>query len=199
MTSLMAERNKNGYVYFCLHFCVHYCWINSYHFIHQVGHAWKIWMDCVELWIQTTTLSEWRHCTFWRISSICECLPCDLYQKRESTFFQCDCLLYERCGIPCSHILKITDQVEATMIKIQHWKVFHVHFGLVESEISSQLMKGISIQLIDEGMGVPISNDVLMNANVPNDSRYVNSYISIILCEFPSMVSSYRHPINHTC
>ncbi len=54
-------------------------------------------------------------------------------KKGNQHFLKCDCLLYERCGIPCSHILKITDQVEATMIKIQHWKVFHVHFGLVES------------------------------------------------------------------
>ena len=120
-------------------------------------------------------------------------------KKGNQHFLKCDCLLYERCGIPCSHILKITDQVEATMIKIQHWKVFHVHFRLVESKISSQLMKGISIQLIDEGMGVPISEEILIKANSPSTSRYVNSYISIMLCELPSTVSSYRHPINHTC
>jgi hypothetical protein len=92
-------------------------------------------------------------------------------------FLKCDCLLYERCGIPCSHVLKITDQVEATMIKIQHWKVFHVHFGLEESNISSQLMQGISIQLIDEDLGVPISKESLIKANSPETSRYVNSYI----------------------
>ncbi len=80
------EETKNAYVYYNLHFCVHYCWINSYHFIHQVGHAWKFRMDCVELWIQTTTLSEWGHHTFCKISSICECLPCHIYQKRESKF-----------------------------------------------------------------------------------------------------------------
>ena len=102
-------------------------------------------------------------------------------KKGNQHFLKCDCLLYERCGIPCSHILKITDQVEATMIKIQHWKVFHVHFGLVESEMSSQLMKALSIQLIDEGMGVPISEEILIKANSPNTSRYVNSYISIML------------------
>jgi hypothetical protein len=51
-------------------------------------------------------------------------------KKGNQNFLKCDCLLYERCGIPCAHILKITDEVEATMIKIQHWKVFHVHFGL---------------------------------------------------------------------
>jgi hypothetical protein len=70
-------------------------------------------------------------------------------KKGHQSFLKCECLLYERCGIPCSHILKITDEIEATMIKIQHWKVFHVHFGLAESKISHKLMKGISIQLID--------------------------------------------------
>ena len=88
-------------------------------------------------------------------------------KKGNQHFLKCDCLLYEQCGIPCSHVLKITDQVEATMIKIQHWKVFHVHFGLVESKISSQLMKGISIQLIDEDMGVPISEESIERQTVP--------------------------------
>jgi hypothetical protein len=101
-------------------------------------------------------------------------------KKRNQNFLKCDCLLYERCGIPCSHILKITDQVKAT-IKIEHWKVFHVHFGLEESKISTQLMKGISIQLIDEDMGVPISKETIIKTNSPETSRYVNLYISITL------------------
>ena len=111
-------------------------------------------------------------------------------KKGNQHFLKCDCLLYERCGIPCSHILKITDQVEATMVKIQHWKVFHVHFGLEESKISPQLMKGISTQLIDEGMGVPISEECLTIANCPNISRYVNSYMSIRNCELSYTISS---------
>jgi hypothetical protein len=76
------------------------------------------------------------------------------------------------------------------MIKIQHWKVFHVHFGLEESTISSQLMQGISIQLIDEDMGVPISEDSLIKANSPETSRYVNSYISITLYDIVCTVLS---------
>ena len=94
-------------------------------------------------------------------------------KKGHKSFLKCDCHLYERCGTPCSHILKITDRVEATMIKIQHWKVFHVYFGLAESKISAQLMHGISIQLIDEDMGIPISDDCLIKANSPDTSWYV--------------------------
>ncbi len=66
------------------------------------------------------------------------------------------------------------------MIKIQHWKVFHVHFGLAESKISPKLMKGVSIQLIDEDMGVPISDESLLKANSPETSWYVTSYILAI-------------------
>ena len=109
-------------------------------------------------------------------------------KKGHQNFLICDCLLYERRGIPCSHvlkianhILKITDEVEATMIKIKHWKVFHVHFGLAESKISAQLLQGTSIQLIEEDMGVPISEESLIKANSPETSQYVNSYISITL------------------
>jgi hypothetical protein len=70
------------------------------------------------------------------------------------------------------------------MTKIQHWKVFHVHFGLAESKISPKLMKGISIQLIDEDMGVPISDESLLKANSPETYRYVNLYIQIVTPEY---------------
>ena len=69
------------------------------------------------------------------------------------------------------------------MIKIQHWKVFRVHFGLAESKISPKLMEGISIQLIDEDMGVPISDESLLKANSPETYRYVNWYIQIFTHE----------------
>jgi hypothetical protein len=79
--------------------------------------------------------------------------------------------------------LKITDEIEATMIKIQHWKVFQVHFGLADSKISPKLMKAIFIQLIDEDMGVQISDESLLKANSPETSQYENWYIRIITHE----------------
>ncbi len=57
-------------------------------------------------------------------------------------------------------------------------------------------MQGISIQLIDKDMGVPISEDSLINANSPETSRYVNSYISITLYNIVCTVSSNRLSIN---
>ncbi len=41
-----------------------------------------------------------------------------LKKKNTQNFLQCDCLLYEHCGIPCSHILRIKDKIEDNMVKI---------------------------------------------------------------------------------
>ncbi len=38
-------------------------------------------------------------------------------------FLKCDCLHCKRCGIPCTHIMKITDEIDETMITVQHQKV----------------------------------------------------------------------------
>jgi hypothetical protein len=74
----------------------------------------------------------------------------NVYQVRVTTkgnqsFLKCDCRLYEHCGLPCSHILVITNEIEDTMIAIQHPKVFQVHYGDAESKLSRQLMKAISM------------------------------------------------------
>ena len=176
MTSLMEGRNKNVYVTFMHSVYLFSTFIFQWcsFFMSHVGDAWKIWMDCLELWLQITILWKWRYRPFSKVSSVCQCVPGDFYKKRTSELSQMWLSSYERCGIPCSHILKITDEIEATMIKIQHWKVFHVHFGLAESKISPKLMKGISIQLIDKDMGVPISDESLLKANSPETYRCVN-------------------------
>jgi hypothetical protein len=92
-------------------------------------------------------------------------------KKGCQSFLKCDCLLYERTGVPCSHILKITDHIEESMIKVQHLKVFNVHYGQPDSDMSQQLMKAMSLQIIDEDMGVPVSDICLEKALHPNESR----------------------------
>ncbi len=81
-------------------------------------------------------------------------------KKNTQHFLQCECLLYERCGIPCKHILRITDKIDDNMVKIQHWKVYATHFG-DDSELSRKLMDARSMQQCNEGNGVPISNVLL--------------------------------------
>ncbi len=80
----------------------------------------------------------------------------NIARKGEQTFLKCECLLYERCGIPCSHVLKITNEIEASMIKVQHWKIHPVHVGGENDMLSNELMKLTSIQCSNENMGVPI-------------------------------------------
>ena len=89
-----------------------------------------------------------------------------LKKKNTHNFLQCDCLLYERCGIPCSHILRITDKIEDNMVKIQHWKVYATHFG-EDSELSRKIMDARSLQQCNEGNGVPITNTLLSRCLTP--------------------------------
>ena len=41
-------------------------------------------------------------------------------KQANQSVLKCDCLHYERCGILCTHILKITNQIEETMITVQY-------------------------------------------------------------------------------
>ncbi len=85
-------------------------------------------------------------------------------------FLKCNCLHYERCSIPCSHILKITDKIEEMMIKIQHLKVYQVYYGDKDSNISSKLMQGSSLQTRYEDIGMPLLEKCLENAVTPRES-----------------------------
>ena len=73
-------------------------------------------------------------------------------QQANQSFFKCDCLHYERCGIPCTHIMKITNEINETMITIQHRKVYSVYFGLPDLQLSDQLIKAVSMQILHEDL-----------------------------------------------
>ena len=36
--------------------------------------------------------------------------------------------LITRCGYPCSHVLKVTNEITIDMIKVQHWKIYATHY-----------------------------------------------------------------------
>ncbi len=82
-------------------------------------------------------------------------------------FLKCDCLHYERCGIPCTHIIKITNEIDETMITVQHQKVYSVQFGLPDSRMSDQLMKAVSMQILHEDLEMPITIACLEKALHP--------------------------------
>ena len=79
-----------------------------------------------------------------------------LTKKNTQQFMQMWRLQYEPYGIPCQHILQITNKIEDNMAKIQHWKVYGTHFG-DDSELSAKLMESRSIQQNNETNGVPIT------------------------------------------
>jgi hypothetical protein len=82
-------------------------------------------------------------------------------------FLKCDCLHNERCGIPCTYIVKTTNEIDVTMITVQHRKVYSIHFRLHDSQLSDQLMKAVSMQILHEDLGMPITIACLEKALHP--------------------------------
>jgi hypothetical protein len=41
-----------------------------------------------------------------------------------------------RCGHPCSHVLKITNELMLDMIKVHHWKLYSSHYNDNDTGIS---------------------------------------------------------------
>jgi hypothetical protein len=103
----------------------------------------------------------------------------DITKKGRQTFLKSECLLYERCGILCSHILKITNEIEESIIiEVQHWKIYPPYFGGGNTMLSQELMKSTSIQFSNENMGVPISEGILKEGLQILDDRYVTLIFS---------------------
>jgi hypothetical protein len=95
------------------------------------------------------------------------------------TFLKCEYLLYERCGIPSSHIIKITNEIEVSMIKVQHWKIYTVYFCGENEKLIKELMKLLtSIQSSNENMGVPISEGIWQQCQQTLDDRYITLIFS---------------------
>ncbi len=88
-------------------------------------------------------------------------------QQANQSFFKCDCLHYERCGIPCTHIMKSTNQIDETMLTVQHQKVYLLHFGLPDLQLSDQVMKAVSMKILHEDLGMQISIACLENVLHP--------------------------------
>ena len=94
-------------------------------------------------------------------------------RNANQSFLSCSCLLYDRCGIPCSHVLAITNVLEDTMVKVEHWKVYSVYFGIENSPLSEAIMKSTSVQSFNEGYGTPISKESLRRCLQSQKERYV--------------------------
>lgn len=127
---------------------------NKLHFVQNSNESWLLWdFDCLQ-----APKFEDDHL------KLANSFPiyCNVYQvcvHRSSTqiFLKCDCLLYDRCGYPCSHILRITNKVDDTMVKVQHWKIFSAYYGGENVRLSQKIMELVALQKSYEGCGMPIT------------------------------------------
>jgi hypothetical protein len=105
-------------------------------------------------------------------------------RNANQSFLSCTCLHYDRCGIPCSHVLAISNVLEDPMVKVEHWRVYAVYFGIENSPLSEAIMKSISVQSFNEGYGTPISNECLLRClqNPMTTDRYVIHMLVIRYC-----------------
>ena len=62
------------------------------------------------------------------------------------TFLWCDCGFYDRCGVPCSHIFRLVDEMSINMIHVRHWKVYDAHYG--DNTTLGQLMIQAQVRLL---------------------------------------------------
>ena len=68
------------------------------------------------------------------------------------------------CGYPCSHVLRVTNELSIDMIKVQHWKLYATHYNDIGLGIGDE-MKKLQFQYTHyEGMGVPINHRILDRA-----------------------------------
>ena len=73
-----------------------------------------------------------------------------------------------RCGYPCSHVLKVTNEITIDMIKVQHWKIYATHFFDMSMGISMELKQMQFHYQQNECMGVPITWDILHRSRRPS-------------------------------
>ncbi len=116
--------------------------------------SFGIKLVCVEFWCWTTLFRKKCSLSGPKVPNFTNVYKVKVKQQANQCFLKCDCLHYERCGIPCTHIMKITNEIDETMITVQHRKVYLVHFGLPDSWLSDQLMKAVSMQILHEDLGL---------------------------------------------
>jgi hypothetical protein len=67
-----------------------------------------------------------------------------------------------RCGYPCAHVLKVTNELTLEMIKVQHWILYATHYNDDDDTLGIGLeLKKLQFQYSNyEGMGVSISMEI---------------------------------------
>jgi hypothetical protein len=117
-----------------------------------------------------------RHYTILKSSQFLQMYIMLISQGKKCKLFE---LLYERCGILCSHVLKSTNEIEASMLRVQHWKIYPVLFGGENEILSKELMKLTSIQSSNKNMGAPI-----LDASYQQCQQILNDWYVALIFSF---------------
>ena len=73
------------------------------------------------------------------------------------------------CGLPCEHVLKITNELTHEMIHVQNWKIFASHYNDDSTDLGFELKKAqLHFKQYGEQMGVPVRDEMVCRAKRPS-------------------------------
>jgi hypothetical protein len=78
------------------------------------------------------------------------------------------CSLFVRSGIPCSHVLKLTDDLCHSMLRIQNWKIYASHYNDNNCELGLEIKKAQMEYQRYKDMGIPVTEELIIKANRPS-------------------------------
>jgi hypothetical protein len=101
------------------------------------------------------------------------------------SFIWCDCGFYDRCGIPCSHVFRLVNDMSINMMHVRHWKVYDAHYGDT-TKLGRLMIQAQEEHFMNEGMGVCITDGQNKNlAKTPNEMKFERK--SVHLCQNTSI------------
>jgi hypothetical protein len=102
---------------------------------------------------------------------------------------------FMRCGYPCAHVLKVTNKLTFEMIKVHHWKLYATHYNDDDDTLGIGLeLKKLQFQCSNyEGLGVPISTEILTRCCLPlSDDLFPNFYDGMTMDNYQSALALER-------
>jgi hypothetical protein len=105
----------------------------------------------------------------------------------DDSFLQCSCVFFARMGLPCKHILRITNTVIATMCHIRWAKQFLFQFGN-NDRVTDMLVK---MQRIGQNNMVPVPSSL----ELPTTDSYPSFLFDTSTTDGDTMLFLHRHVV----
>lgn len=105
----------------------------------------------------------------------------------DDSFLQCSCVFFARMGLPCKHILRITNTVTATMCHIRWAKQFLFQFGN-NDRVTDMLVK---MQRIGQNNMVPVPSSL----ELPTTDSYPSFLFDTSTTDGDTMLFLHRHVV----